>query len=173
MEKTKREREVKNKMKKMLLAPLAVCMVALLSTLLLPAVHATKPITASGIWSWTVIPYGRREADGNIFVSAGETDTFTGTFTGTGYGEFQVVVHPEGFKTGHGQDLFTGTVLGKSGAFVIRWAGNTNNDLGWWDFMWVIMDGTGELANIRGQGTAWGPGPVGVDYSGQIVLAPD
>ena len=160
-------------MRKMLLTPLIVCIVALLSTLWMPAVHAPKPIAASGIWSWTVILYGRREADGNIFISAGEIDTFTGTFRGTGYGEFQVVIHPEGFKTGQGQDLFTGTVLGKSGTCVIKWAGNTNNDLGYWDFMWVILGGTGELANLRGQGTAWGPGPAGVDYSGEIVFAPD
>ena len=39
-------------MRKMLLTPLIVCMVAFLSTLSMPAVHATEPITVSGTWSW-------------------------------------------------------------------------------------------------------------------------
>ena len=161
-------------MRKMLLTPLIVCMVALLSTLWMPAVHATEPIPVSGIWSWTVpIVHRIREADGNIFMSAVESDTFTGTFSGTGYGDFKIVIHREGFMTGDGRTLFTGTVLGKSGTLIIQWAGNTKNDLGYWWFEWIILRGTDELANLHGQGTAWGPGPAGVDYSGTIVFAPD
>ena len=169
-------------MRKMLLTPLIVCMVAFLSTLLMPAVHATPPIPVSGTWSWmapsaffNVI----RVADGNLFISAVEIDEFTGTFEGTGEGVFTLEMHPTGFATGRGRTLFTGTVLDKSGTLVIQWVGNTKNDLGWWWFEWTILSGTGKLANLRGQGTGWGPGPAGLDewggveLSGKIVFTPD
>jgi len=168
-------------MRKMLLTPLIVCMVALLSLLSMP-VHATEPITVSGAWSW-IAPSDFfnviRLADGNVFISAVEIDEFTGTFKGTGEGVFSLEIHPEGFATGRGRTLFTGTVLGKSGTLVIQWVGNTKNDLGWWWFEWVILSRTGELANLRGQGYAWGPGPAdldvwgGVELSGKIVFASD
>ena len=161
-------------MRKMLLTPLIVCMVALLSTLWMPAVHATTPIPVSGTWSWTLSDPSWRYADGNAFLSAVEHDTLTGTFEGTGEGPFTVVFHPEGFATGKGRTLWTVTVLEEySGTLEIRWTGNTKNDLGWWWFMWVILSGTGDLANLRGQGTCWGPGPEGCAISGQIHFEPD
>lgn len=169
-------------MRKMLSATLTVCILALLFTLSMPAVHATPPTPVSGAWSWmapsdffNVI----RLADGNIFISAVEIDKFTGTFKGTGEGVFTLQIHPEGFNTGQGETLFTGTVLNKKGTLVIQWVGNTKNDLGWWWFEWTILSGTGELANLRGQGKAWGPGPAdldvwgGAELSGNIVFAPD
>ena len=167
-------------MRKMLLTPLIVCIVALLSLLSMP-VHATKPITVSGAWSW-MAPSADfnviRVAHGNTFVSAVEIDQFTGTFEGSGNGVFTLEMHPC-FNTGQGQTLFTGTVLGKSGTLVIKWVGNTKNDLGYWWFEWTILSGTGELANLRGQGTGWGPGPEFLDeygeveLSGKIVFMPD
>jgi len=164
-------------MRKMLLTPLIVCMVALLSTLWMPAVHATTPIPVSGIWSWTASDFSWKYADGNEFLSAVEHDTLTGTFLGNGEGPFTMVIHPEGFITGRGRTLWTVTVQEKSGTLVIQWAGKTKwNDAEgawWWWFMWVILSGTGELANLHGQGTCWGPGPPGVEMSGQIHFAPD
>ena len=176
-------------MRKMLLTLLIVCIVALLSTLSISAVHATKPITVSGTWSWITPsisgPAGSgffnviRVANGNIFIYADDDALFTGTFKGTGYDIFTLRIHPEGFTTGKGQTLFTGEVLGEKGTLVIQWVGNTKNDLGWWRFEWTILSGTGDLANLRGHGTSWGPGPAdigvwgGVDYSGTIVFASD
>jgi len=168
-------------MRKMLLTPVIVCMVALLSTLSMPAVRATEPITVSGTWSW-IAPSASfnviRVADGNVFISAVEIDEFTGTFKGTGEGVFTLQIHPEGFATGSGRTLFDGKVLNKKGTLVIQWVGNTENDLGWWWLEWTILSGTGKLANLQGQGTGWGPGPAdldvwgGVDLSGKIVFAP-
>ena len=170
-------------MRKMLLIPLIVCMVALLPTLWMPAVYATETILVEGTWSWRTpsmpSPPGyfnviKVTDDGNVFISADADEKFTGTFDGTAYDVFTMVIHPEGFITGRGRTLFSGTVEGRSGTLVIQWVGNTKNDLAYWWFMWVILSGTGELANLRGQGTCWGPGPAGpgvwggVDMSGQI-----
>jgi hypothetical protein len=174
-------------MRKMLLTPLIVCMVALLPTLWMPAVHASTPTSASGTWSWRTpsmpSPPGFfnviKVAGGNTFIHADDDALFTGTFDGTGYDVFKLQIHPTGFATGKGRTLFTGTVLGKSGTLVIQWVGNTKGDQGWWWFEWIILRGTGELANLHGQGTSWGPGPAGpgvwggVDYSGTIAFAPD
>src|SRR5436309_1641102 len=140
------------------------CMVVV-SLLFTPAV-ATGPVSASGNWSWiapSALFQVTRVADGNVFISAVEEDVFTGTLQGTGYGFFELQVHPEGFATGQGRTVFTGTVLGKSGTLQIQWVGNTNNDLGWWRFGWTILGGTGDLAGLQGYGSAFGPGPSGLD----------
>ena len=66
-------------MRKMLLATLLVCIVALLSTLSTPA-HACTLIPAEG--TWTYIPYVDywREVDGNVFFSGYNDEKLTGTF---------------------------------------------------------------------------------------------
>lgn len=154
---------------------------ALLSTLWMPAVNASTPITVSGTWSWMAPSEFfkiTKLADGNVFISAVEYDKVTGTLEGTGEGVFTLEIHPEGFDTGQGRTLFTGSVLDNEGTLVIQWVGNTKNDQGWWWFQWTILSGTGKLANLQGQGTGWGPGPAGLDewggveLSGKIVFAP-
>ena len=164
-------------MRKMLSATLIVCVVAFLSTLWMPAVHATKPITVSGTWSWWAADFSDRLAGGNTFISATEHDTFTGTFIGSGAGPFTMTIHPTEFITGRGRTEFTGTVLGEEGTLVIQWTGMTKwndaEDAWWWWFAWMILSGTDDLANLHGQGTCWGPGPPGVEMSGQIHFAPD
>lgn len=156
-----------------------VCL-ALVSVLLMPTVGATGPASASGNWSW-IAPSDlfrvTRVADGNVFISAVEEDVLSGTLQGTGYGFFMLQVHPEGFATGQGRTVFTGTVLGKSGTLQIQWVGNTNNDLGWWWFEWTILGGTGDLARLKGYGSAFGPGPSGLDvlggadYTGAVLFS--
>ena len=160
---------------------LIVCVVGLLSTALIPVALAERPVAASGTLCW-MAPSDSFEvtkaADGNVFISATEVDEYTGTFRGTGNGVFVLVVHPEGFATGRGQEFVTGTVMGKSGTWEIRWTGNTRNDLGNWWFEWIIVGGTGDLANLRGQGVGSGPGPAGLDqwgcadYSAVVTFAP-
>ena len=165
---------------------LLIISAVILSGLLIPTVLAKKPIAVSGTWSWRTpsmpSPPGfftvKKLANGNTFIHADDDALFTGTFDGTGYDVFTMTVHPNGFATGSGRTLFTGTVMGKSGTLVIMWVGNTKDESGWWWFKWVILSGTGELANLRGQGTSWGPGPAGpgvwggVDYTGKIHFDP-
>ena len=144
----------------------------ILSALLIPTVLAKKPISVDGTWSWWADDFSFRFAGGNTFISATEHDTLTGTFTGTGVGPFTMTEHPDGYYTGSGRTTFTVTVQEKSGTCVIRWVGNTENqpEGDWW-FKWVIISGTGELANLRGQGTCWGFGTQ-VDMTGTIHFDP-
>ena len=123
----------------------------ILSALLIPTVLAEKPTDVSGTWSWWADDFSFKFAGGVTFISATEHDTFTETFSGSGVGPFTVRVDPNGFMTGRGRTTFTGSVDGKSGTLVIQWTGNTKT-LGKWHCKWVILSGTGELANLRGSG---------------------
>lgn len=157
-------------MRKMLLTPLIVCMVTLLPTLCMPACHPKRPIPASGTWIYTPTPDRIWTGYGNTFRYGHEVSTWTGTFDGTSYDVFTVVVHPELDLNVEGLINFNGTVNGKSGFLVIRFDGKKPAGENWYG-QWVILSGEGDLANLCGQGTWWGPGypdPKGLEYSGRI-----
>ena len=145
----------------------------ILSVLLIPTVVAEKPTSVTGTWSWWADGESFRFAGGNIFMSATEHDTFIGTFSGAGEGPFTVTIHPKGFLTGIGRTTFSGSVGEKSGTLVIQWTGNTRA-LGKWDCKWVILSGTGDLANLRGsgRGVETAPGSFLLELSGKIHFNP-
>ena len=159
-------------MRKMLLTPLIVCMVALLSMLSMP-VHATPPMLAEGSFDYTFEIMDEKWADGHWFFTATEYETWQGDFEGTAVSFFRVVWfnYAEGPLNVWLRSDFEGTVMGREGTLVIQL-------VGWrylpedWSGQWVIISGTGELANLHGQGTWGGPGfgAPGPDiwYSGQI-----
>ena len=165
-------------MRKMLSAALLMCIVALLSTLS-TAVHATPPIPASGTFDYDFEVTDMREADGNTFIYATEWEAWVGDFEGTAVAVFRVELFSAGFWNVWLRSTFTGTVLGREGTMVVQLVGKRpmEPEPGWWFGEWVILSGTGELANLRGQGTWWGPGfgAVGPDiyYSGNIHFKPD
>lgn len=155
------------------ISTLLMTSVVILSALLIPTVLAEKKhMTVDGTWSWGADFLSVREAGGNIFYSAIEYDTFTGTFFGAGVGPFKMTWHPNGFYAGSGKTVFTGTVNGHSGSCVIMWVGKTINDELAWSFKWIIISGTGGLSNLRGKGTCSGPGPSGVTMTGKIHFEP-
>ena len=167
-------------MRKVLLASLVICMLALLSTLSM-SVHATQPTTASGIWTYTptIILPSVRFADGNMFFEATSEDVWTGTFEGHSHCVERVVIHPSGSWNAEGLCTFEScTVTGESGTLVIHFVGTKPGPTADWSGRWVILSGTGDLANLHGQGTWWGPGAPApgvegfVDYSGQIHFDP-
>jgi len=170
-------------MRKVLLASLVICMLALLSTLSI-SVHATPPTPASGTWTYEPTVEITKVADGNMFMSGDEVSTYQyGTFVGTSYDVFTAVVHPSGFVTCEGLISFSGTVgeNGESGTMVILFVGKQSAETGLWSGQWVILSGTEGLANLHGQGT-WGgpgfpnhlvnPGEPDLWYSGQIHFDP-
>ena len=156
------------------LSALLVCLVALLPVLMIPAVQATPPQTAEGEWTYELNfdPIITKVAGGNTFKYGEETGTWTGTFVGTSFDFFELVVHPAGFVTCQGQINFEGSVNGKTGTMVILFVGKKNLDAGLWSGKWVILGGTSELAHLHGQGTWEGPS-FDLDYSGQIHFKPD
>lgn len=158
------------------LSALLVCLVALLPVLLIPAVQATPPQTAEGTWEYTLLPgypITTKIAGGNTFKYGEETGTWKGTFDGTSFDFFELVVHPAGFVTCQGQINFSGTVNGeKTGTMIILFVGKKNLDTGLWSGKWVILGGTDDLAYLHGQGTWEGPS-FNLVYSGQIHFKPD
>jgi len=157
-------------MRKMLSAALLMCMVALL-TLLIPAGYATKPIPVSGNVDYNFEPTGMREADGNMFLYAIEYENWTGAFEGKAEAVFRVEMFRSGFWNVWLRSTFDGTVNSKSGTAVIQLVGKKPEGEDWYG-QWVILSGTGELADLRGRGTWGGPGfgAVGPDlwYEGKI-----
>ena len=159
-------------MRKMLLSPLVVCMVALLSMLPIP-VHATPPIPVEGTFDYTFEITSERWADGHWFITATEWETWEGDFAGLSVAIFRVgwFNFPEGPLNVWLRSNFEGTVMGREGTLVIQLVGWRYLPEDWYG-QWVIISGTGGLANLRGQGTWWGPGfgAEGPDifYLGQI-----
>jgi len=162
---------------RMKISTLFLTSAVILSALLIPTVLAEKPTDVSATWSWYSSDESVRPADGNLHISAIEHDILDGDFTGTGEGPFKMTYHPPapahpfGFYAGSGKTVFTGSVKGYSGTCVIMWVGNTKNDECCWDLKWVIISGTGGLANLRGQGTCWGFGTT-VEMTGKIHFDP-
>jgi len=155
-------------MRKMLLTLLAVCVVTLLPTLSMP-VYATKPILVEGYFDYVFEITDMRPADGNLFIYATEDEYWKGSFEGTAKSVFRVEMFSSGFWNVWLRSTFTGTVNGESGTLVIQLVGKRpmEPEPGNWHGQWVIISGTGDLANLHGQGTWWGPGYEGPEIPGE------
>jgi len=162
----------------MLSGAFSTCLVALLFLLSISGAHATEPILVSGTFDYVFTITGERWADGHWFIEAVEYEDWVGSFEGTAVSFFRVVWFnfPSGPLNVWLRGDFEGTAMGRSGTMVIQLVGWRYLP-GEWAGQWVILSGTGELANLHGQGTWWGPGfgAVGPDiyYSGSVHFEPD
>jgi hypothetical protein len=145
-------------MRKMLSAALIVCMVALLSLLSMP-VHATPPTQGSGSFDMS-IPETTTEswfAGGNIIMHMqGGGGHDYGTFEGIWiHDEWDVVHLATGIVTFKGvwDSPYGMTVDGVTGTVHVSYWGTADAATGAFQGKWVIISGTGGLANLRGQGT--------------------
>lgn len=162
-------------MKRLLLIPLVLCALVLGMT----AAVATPPEEASGDWTYVVdIPgLSFRTAGNTTFVYGKEVSTFTGTFDGMSEDEFVVVCHqkgPESFMNFAKITIdFTGEVNGLEGGLTIKATGKEDSNTcdpsleAIWSGKWVIVGGTGELADLHGTGTWTGPSFT-LEYTGKI-----
>lgn len=147
-----------------------------LLVLVIPA-QATKPDSAGGVWSYFVYDVEVKEAGCNTFLTTYDYGKMTGTFEGDTTEVGMVVEHCSGRVSFNGNMVFDGEVespTGKrSGTMEMSVVGQCCDENGW-DGQWVILSGTGELANLHGQGTwsGWGAGGPfvwgDVDYEGNI-----
>ena len=143
-------------------AVLLMCMVALLFPLPTPA-HATTPTYVEGYFDYIVTSAVMRFVDGNTFIYATEYEVWEGDFCGTANAVFMVIVFSSGFWYVWLRSHFEGSVDGKCGTMVIQLVGkgtylDEDEEEFFWYGHWVIISGTGGLANIHGRGTWWGPG---------------
>ena len=113
-----------------------------------------------------------------LFNNVPITNIWTGTFDGVSTGVGMVVMHPSGKISVRGKEYFDGKVNGQSGTFELSLVGQCCDEQGHWKGQWVIISGTEGLANLRGQGTWFGPGAGGpfvwghVDYAGNYHFEP-
>lgn len=161
-------------MKRLLLIPLVLCALMLGVT---PAL-AGPPEEASGDWTYVPDLDGLtvRTVGNTTFIHAKEDSTFTGTFEGTSNDELVVVCHqkgPESFNTFVKITIdFTGEVDGRVGGLTMKATGKQESKVcepsgAIWFGKWVIVGGTGELADLHGNGAWTGPS-FDLDYTGKI-----
>lgn len=148
-----------NEMKKKLFVLLIV--LATFSLAAIPAL-AGPPQTARGTWLYIPTLLGSRQVGCNTFLTTLEEAEWTGTFVGESMEDGKVVIRCNGkwsFKAIISfHDL---TVDGKTGTLRMSAVGRRPDALSDWTGKFVILSGTGELANLRGQGIFWGPGWLG------------
>ncbi len=165
-------------MKKLLVALFAVCLV------LPTAAYAEPPVDVAG--DFTYAPTGcdhERWASDNQFVWACHDtgDWYNGPLDGDSEEVYAVAFHGTaegGFMVGYeyafyrGNVTFDGFVDGKEGTLEFLFVGFSPGALDDWNGTWRILGGTGELANLHGQGVFWSNGLMDVHYEGQIHFAP-
>lgn len=138
-----------------------ICFVLLMSTLLIPAGNAIKHLYRSrvrGTFDYTFdLLFDPIVADGKTFLFAEEWETWVGDFEGEGHAYFIVMLYDSGLMEVVLISTIDGVVDGKEGTLVLRLVGNKPADGGWFG-TWVILSGTEDLADIKGQGIWWGPG---------------
>jgi len=163
--------------KKSVMFLLVILMIALLAVFPVP-VSAGPSENVSGLWQYQPFLEGIRFADGNTFMETFENGKWSGTFSGTSTEDGKVVLHSSGAWSFRGIISFVGEVEGRSGTLTMIAIGTTPDDFTDWTGTWVILSGTGELANLHGQGTWWGPGAADfgvwgdIYYSGEIHFEP-
>ena len=144
-----RARRLKKKIFGILFGLLVVAMLALP----ISAVYATKPIPVAGTFFPTGMASMVTRTPGNsdnLILEFEGSQTWMGSFVGSAVTECNWIVHKESDPEAPGNDLsnrclFTLDVEydGKSGTLIIKGA----------EGHWRIVSGTGDLANLRGQGT--------------------
>ena len=140
---------------------------------------AQEPVPVSGSFDYTPEVFARVPGGDEVFVDASEAEIWTGDIQGMAVAPFRVVVSPDGSFNAWLQAEFEGTVLGDHrGTMVIASKYTKPNATAQWTGEWIILSGTGDLENVHGHGSAWGPGfnpkdpEAGPDiyYSGEVFF---
>jgi len=131
------------------------------------------PLTAAeGLWQYTPYIESMKVAGGNTFLDTVEVGVWTGTFEGDSTEDGEVVIHSTGAWSFRGTVSFSQvTVDGKSGTLEMHVVGKRPDAFTDWEGSWVITGGTGDLADLHGEGTWWGPGAPDIGLQGDIYYA--
>ena len=142
-------------------------LVVLLLSLAPVTAHEEMPIAASGDFFFTsVVITGVEVEEDEMIITQIITSELTGTFIGSSVAEFTIVIDLEtGEVEFQAMSTFTGTVAGISGTTVFSIEGEGVGDSSQGEF--EIVSGTGDLANLEGDGTFEITLGVGT-YSGQL-----
>jgi len=152
---------------------ITVLIAALLAVFSVP-VSAGPPDNAEGLWQYQPFILGAEEAGCNTFLTTFENGMWTGTFEGASTEDGKVVIYCSGAWSFNAIVSFSEvSVNGKEGTLKMSVVGSTPDAFTDWEGKWVIISGTGELANLRGQGIWWGPGAPDVGLWGDIYYSGD
>jgi len=137
-------------------------------------VSATPSTSVEGTFKATPIPSTMivREAGPNLFIYREANGLWTGGISGTTYGYQNIIVHKEGKMNFHITGFFeSATVMGKTGSLNVLLVGNSDPE--GTQGTWRIISGTGDLWNLKGQGSWWKvPTDTVFSYSGQVHFDP-
>ena len=162
--------------KKILVIAVALMAVAMLAPPLVGMVYAKPPTLVSGgqtVTDYSVIEDPRGES-GNVVSTETLEVAWTGDIEGVARYTGILMVHnlPSFAINIHEKIYFdTVTVLDKSGSLTLQVSANLarGQDV----FRWTIIDGTGELANLNGNGIYWIDfATMGYYYEGQVHFDP-
>lgn len=147
---------------------LLILTVTMVMLLVIGTASARSPIPGEGDFYLKAAPVinGIKEANGNMFVDQTLVFGYEGTMVGESIADVTCLVKPDGKTICHGQEVFAGSVEDQSGTFVFQVAVKIDV-AGQIKGQWIILQGTGELANLRGGGTVAGTTAVGtytLDY---------
>jgi hypothetical protein len=134
-----------------------------------PATAATR-VEVSGSFTQTSFAVtGSRTAGDLTFLSFIETDTLTGSLTGTSLIVGECIVFPSQEAMCKATETFTGTLDGVAGTLTFFDVVRLDNATGTVSGQFAITDGSAALSDVRGMGTFSGAGGTGT-YSGTLTV---
>jgi Protein of unknown function (DUF3224) len=112
---------------------------------------ATHALSALVISNWEESALQPPEG-GAALAQATADAVFTGALDGNGKSTLLLVYPPEGVASFAGTQVFSGTLDGRSGTFVLQLTGTFENNTA--SVTWSVMpdSATGELRGLRGEG---------------------
>lgn len=164
--------------KKFLGIAVGLMALVILTTSLVGMAYAKKPTVVSGhqeVMSVVPLDADPKGKSDNVLSIAMYTVSWTGDIEGVAVYEGNLMVHsmdPLAINIHEKIHFDEVTVQGKSGSLTLQVCANLGRgvDAG---FRWTIIEGTGELANIHGNGLYWRNFVTGVyDYEGQVHFDP-
>jgi Protein of unknown function (DUF3224) len=105
------------------------------------------------IKQWDEKPYDETEGLPKL-TRAAVTRTFTGDIEGEGKVEYLMMYRSDGTAAFVGLERIVGRLAGKAGSFVFQRTGVFENGLAKESYFVIPGSGTGELRNLRGEGTS-------------------
>jgi hypothetical protein len=158
---------------------LMVMFVMVVALLPVSTAAAGSPTDVAGTIFYTPYPLGEpRIAGGNTFMNTTEDSRWIGSFVGSSFDECSVIVHRSGRWNYNAIAYFQGSFNGVEGGLTMHLSGSKPDADSMWTGRWVILEGSGGLQNLRGQGSFEGYGAPdffvegGVEYKGKVHFAP-
>lgn len=105
------------------------------------------------IKKWDETPYGDGR-DLPKLTRAAVTRAFSGDIAGEGHVEYVMMYRSDGSATFVGLERIVGHLAEKAGSFVLQRTGTFENGVATESYFVIPGSGTGELQNLRGEGTS-------------------